>query len=58
MNNKTTTASTDNILLDLHTSSQDTQPHSLIVKFSTPSIFRSKQLRFKNAMKRGISKIP
>ena len=25
------TASTDNTLLDLHNSSQDTQPHSLIV---------------------------
>ena len=28
------TASTDNTLLDLHNSSQDTQPHSLIVKYS------------------------
>ena len=28
------TASTDNILPDLHNSSQDTQPHSLIVKWS------------------------
>ena len=26
------TASTDNTLLDLHNSSKDTQPHSLIVK--------------------------
>ena len=26
------TASTDNTFLDLHNSSQDTQPHSLIVK--------------------------
>ena len=27
------TASTDNTLLDLHNSSWDTQPHSLIVKY-------------------------
>ena len=27
------TASTDNTLLDLHNSSQDTQPHSLLVKY-------------------------
>ena len=27
------TASMDNTLLDLHNSSQDTQPHSLIVKY-------------------------
>ena len=27
------TASTDNTLLDLHNSSQDTQPHSLIVNY-------------------------
>ena len=28
------TALMDNTLLDLHNSSQDTQPHSLIVKYS------------------------
>ena len=28
------TASTDNTLLDLHNSSQDTQPHSLTVKYN------------------------
>ena len=31
------TASTHNTLLDLHNSSYDTQPHSLIVKYSTPA---------------------
>ena len=30
------TASTNNTLLDLHNSSQDTQPHSLTVTYSTP----------------------
>ena len=28
------TASTDNTFLDLHNSSQDTQPHSLIVNYA------------------------
>ena len=31
------TASTDNTLLDLHNSSYDTQPHSLIVKYTNDS---------------------
>ena len=30
------TASTDNTLLDLHNSSQDNQPHSLIVNYIAP----------------------
>ena len=34
------TASTDNTLLDLHNSSQDTQPHSLIVKYSLSIVFQ------------------
>ena len=32
------TASTDNTLLDLHNSSYDTQPHSLIVNYATVGI--------------------
>ena len=34
------TASTDNTLLDLHNSSYDTQPHSLIVKYSFSACYR------------------
>ena len=34
------TASTDNTLLDLHNSSKDTQPHSLIVKYVYASLYR------------------
>ena len=32
------TASTDNTLLDLHNSSYDTQPHSLVVNYATVGI--------------------
>ena len=32
------TVSTDNTPLDLHNSSQDTQPHSLIVKYASVQI--------------------
>ena len=31
-------ASTDNTFLDLYNSSQDTQPHSLIVNYSAPDL--------------------
>ena len=35
------TASTDNTLLDLHNSSEDTQPHSLIVKYTQSGVHAS-----------------